>query len=85
MGPVASGGARLGRLRAQRPATGRAVVCRMPGHGPVLRAGSADRRGVHHGCVGALAEDDRRALHRVWQRRHQQQDDGMGQEGGPTP
>ena len=37
------------------------------------------------GVWGALAEDDRRALHRVWQRRRQHQDDGMGQEGGPTP
>ena len=34
------------------------------------------------GVWGALAEDDRRALHRVWQRRrHQNQDD---QEGGTT-
>ena len=37
------------------------------------------------GVWGALAEDDRRALHRVWQRRRRQLDDGMGQEGGPTP
>ena len=36
------------------------------------------------GVWGALAEDDRRALHRVWQRRRQQHD-GTSQEGGPTP
>lgn len=36
------------------------------------------------GVWGALPEDDRRALHRVWQRRrqHQNQND---QEGGATP
>jgi WhiB family redox-sensing transcriptional regulator len=37
------------------------------------------------GVWGALPEDDRRALRRVWQRRRQQQDDGMGQKEGPTP
>jgi WhiB family transcriptional regulator, redox-sensing transcriptional regulator len=36
------------------------------------------------GVWGALAEDDRRALHRVWQRRHQHQPT-PDQEGGPTP
>jgi WhiB family redox-sensing transcriptional regulator len=35
------------------------------------------------GVWGATAEDDRRALHRVWQRRRHQHDDGTGQEGGP--
>jgi WhiB family redox-sensing transcriptional regulator len=34
------------------------------------------------GVWGALAEDDRRALYRVWQRRRQHTGD---QEGGPTP
>jgi WhiB family redox-sensing transcriptional regulator len=36
------------------------------------------------GVWGALAEDDRRALHRVWQRRRQHQPT-PDQEGGPTP
>jgi WhiB family transcriptional regulator, redox-sensing transcriptional regulator len=36
------------------------------------------------GVWGALPEDDRRALYRVWQRRRQQQD-RSDQEGGPTP
>ena len=36
------------------------------------------------GVWGALAEDDRRALHRVWQRRRQHQHT-PDQEGGPTP
>jgi WhiB family redox-sensing transcriptional regulator len=36
------------------------------------------------GVWGALPEDDRRTLHRVWQRRRQQHD-GPDQEGGPTP
>lgn len=36
------------------------------------------------GVWGALPEDDRRALHRVWQRRRRQQD-RPDQEGGPTP
>lgn len=36
------------------------------------------------GVWGALTEDDRRALHRAWQRRRHQQD-GTDQEGGPTP
>jgi WhiB family transcriptional regulator, redox-sensing transcriptional regulator len=35
------------------------------------------------GVWGALAEDDRRALHRVWQH-HRQQQDGTDQEAGPT-
>jgi WhiB family redox-sensing transcriptional regulator len=36
------------------------------------------------GVWGALAEDDRRALHRVWQGRRQHQHT-TDQEGGPTP
>jgi WhiB family redox-sensing transcriptional regulator len=36
------------------------------------------------GVWGALAEDDRRALHRVWQH-HRQQQQATAQEGGPTP
>jgi WhiB family transcriptional regulator, redox-sensing transcriptional regulator len=36
------------------------------------------------GVWGALAEDDRRALHPVWQH-HRQQHEGTAQEGGPTP
>jgi WhiB family redox-sensing transcriptional regulator len=36
------------------------------------------------GVWGALAEDDRRALHRVWQHRRQQPRE-RGEEGGPTP
>ncbi|MGH3694266.1 MAG: WhiB family transcriptional regulator [Pseudonocardiaceae bacterium] len=36
------------------------------------------------GVWGALAEDDRRALHRVWQRRRRQHD-GNDQEGATTP
>lgn len=36
------------------------------------------------GVWGALLEDDRRALHPIWQRRRQQQDP-TDQEGGPTP
>jgi WhiB family redox-sensing transcriptional regulator len=43
-----------------------------------LRTAGASTTGVW----GALAEDDRRALHRVWQRRRQNQND---QEGGATP
>jgi WhiB family redox-sensing transcriptional regulator len=39
--------------------------------------------GAGTGVWGALTEDDRRALHRAWQRRHQH--DGIDQEGGPTP
>ena len=36
------------------------------------------------GVWGALAEDDRRALHRVWQR-HRQHRQTPDQKGGPTP
>ncbi|MGH3771739.1 MAG: WhiB family transcriptional regulator [Pseudonocardiaceae bacterium] len=36
------------------------------------------------GVWGALAEDDRRALHPVWQH-HRQQHERTAQEGGPTP
>lgn len=36
------------------------------------------------GVWGALSEDDRRALHRVWQR-HRQQPDSDDQEGEPGP
>ena len=36
------------------------------------------------GVWGALPEEDRRELHPVWQRHHQQQD-GPDQQGGPTP
>ena len=36
------------------------------------------------GVWGALAEDDRRALHRVWQQRRKHQH-APDQEGGPTP
>ncbi len=43
-----------------------------------LRTAGASTTGVW----GALAEDDRRALHRVWQRQQQNQND---QEGGATP
>jgi WhiB family redox-sensing transcriptional regulator len=35
------------------------------------------------GVWGATCEDDRRALHQVWQR-HRQQHDGTDQEGGST-
>lgn len=45
-----------------------------------LRTAGADTTGVW----GALAEDDRRALHRAWQRRRQRADD-RDQEGGLTP
>ncbi len=45
-----------------------------------LRTAGADTTGVW----GALAEGDRRALHRIWQRRRQQHD-GTDREGGPTP
>jgi WhiB family transcriptional regulator, redox-sensing transcriptional regulator len=45
-----------------------------------LRTAGASTTGVW----GALAEDDRRALHRVWQRRRQQQGQS-DQEGGATP
>ncbi len=36
------------------------------------------------GVWGAMCDDDRRALHPIWQRRRQQQD-MRDQEGGPTP
>ena len=36
------------------------------------------------GVWGATCDDDRRVLHRVWQRRRQQQD-GPDQKGGPIP
>jgi WhiB family transcriptional regulator, redox-sensing transcriptional regulator len=36
------------------------------------------------GVWGAMAEDDRRALHRTWQRCRQQKEPG-DQEGGPMP
>ncbi len=36
------------------------------------------------GVWGALAKDDRRALHPVWQR-HRQRHEGTDQEGEPTP
>ncbi len=45
-----------------------------------LRTAGADTTGVW----GALPEDDRRALHRIWQQRRRQQDK-RDQEGGPTP
>jgi len=45
-----------------------------------LRMAGADTTGVW----GALAEDDRRALHPVWQRRRQQRGN-QDQEGGPRP
>jgi WhiB family redox-sensing transcriptional regulator len=44
-----------------------------------LRTAGAGTTGVW----GALAEDDRRVLHRVWQRRRRQHT--PDQEGGPTP
>lgn len=44
-----------------------------------LRTAGAGTTGVW----GALAEDDRRALHPIWQRRRHQQDP-RDQEGGPT-
>ncbi|MGH4007507.1 MAG: WhiB family transcriptional regulator [Pseudonocardiaceae bacterium] len=45
-----------------------------------LRTAGASTTGVW----GAMCDDDRRALHRIWrQRRHQQ--DPRDQEGGPTP
>jgi WhiB family transcriptional regulator, redox-sensing transcriptional regulator len=37
------------------------------------------------GVWGALPEDDRRALHPIWQRRRQHQLTSDDQEGGPTP
>lgn len=45
-----------------------------------LRTAGADTTGVW----GALPEDDRRALHRIWQQRRRQQHKG-DQDGGPTP
>ncbi len=45
-----------------------------------LRTAGASTTGVW----GALPEDDRRALHRVW-RRHRQQQHTPDQEGGPKP
>jgi WhiB family redox-sensing transcriptional regulator len=45
-----------------------------------LRTAGVDTTGVW----GALAEDDRRALHRIWQRRRQHQD-ATDREGGPRP
>ncbi|MGH3797343.1 MAG: WhiB family transcriptional regulator [Pseudonocardiaceae bacterium] len=45
-----------------------------------LRTDGADTTGVW----GALAEDDRRALHPIWQR-HRPQQTSLDQEGGPTP
>lgn len=44
-----------------------------------LRTAGANTTGVW----GAMCEDDRRALHRIWRRRHQH--DRTEQEGGPTP
>lgn len=46
-----------------------------------LRTAGASTTGVW----GALAEDDRRALHPIWQRRRQQQHNTTDQEGGPLP
>lgn len=37
------------------------------------------------GVWGALAEDDRRALHRIWRKRHHHQQDQDDQNGGVTP
>jgi WhiB family redox-sensing transcriptional regulator len=37
------------------------------------------------GVWGAMCEDDRRPLHRVWQRRRQHQPNSVDQEGGPRP
>jgi WhiB family transcriptional regulator, redox-sensing transcriptional regulator len=45
-----------------------------------LRTAGANTRGVW----GATCDDDRRALHRVWQRRRQRRN-GSDQEGGETP
>ncbi len=45
-----------------------------------LRAAGASTTGVW----GAMPEDDRRALHRIWQQRRQQQDPSE-QDGGPRP
>jgi WhiB family redox-sensing transcriptional regulator len=47
-----------------------------------LRTAGASTTGVW----GALPEDDRRALHRVWQQRRQHQDQGQSdQDGGARP
>jgi WhiB family redox-sensing transcriptional regulator len=46
-----------------------------------LRTAGAGTTGVW----GAMCEDDRRDLYRVWQRRRQHQPEGEDPEGGPTP
>jgi WhiB family transcriptional regulator, redox-sensing transcriptional regulator len=46
-----------------------------------LRSAGASTAGVW----GAMPEDDRRALHRVWQRHREHQPTSDDQEGGPRP
>jgi WhiB family redox-sensing transcriptional regulator len=46
-----------------------------------LRTAGASTTGVW----GAMCDDDRRALHRVWQRHRQHRPISDDQEGGPTP